>query len=43
MAVDFLSKSSGRMLKVTTTEEAKKVRSQYNRWINKTLGFNKTC
>lgn len=43
MAVDFLSKSSGRMLKVTTTEEAKKVRASYNRWINKTLGFNKTC
>lgn len=43
MAVDFLSKSSGRMLKVTTTEDAKKVRNSYNGWINKTLGFNQTC
>jgi hypothetical protein len=43
MAVDFLTRNRGDMLRVTTVEEAKKVRASYNRWINKTLGFNKTC
>tara|TARA_Y100000004_G_scaffold196706_1_gene267692 strand:+ start:1835 stop:2863 length:1029 start_codon:yes stop_codon:yes gene_type:complete len=43
MAVDFLSTNRGRMLEATTTEDAKKVRASYNRWINKILGFNKTC
>jgi len=43
MAVDFLTRNRGDMFRVTTTEEAKKVRASYNRWINKTLGFNKTC
>ena len=44
MAVDFLTRNNRvDMLRVTTTEEAKKARASYNRWINKTLGFNKTC
>ena len=41
MAVEFLKRSD--MTSVQTEADAKKVRSQYNRWINKTLGFNKTC
>jgi len=41
MAVEFLKHSD--MKSVQTKADAKKVRSQYNRWINKTLGFNKTC
>jgi hypothetical protein len=41
MAVEFLKYSD--MISVQTEADAKKVRSQYNRWINKTLGFNKTC
>lgn len=41
MALEFLKRLS--IAKVQTEADAKKVRSQYNRWINKTLGFNKTC
>ena len=41
MAVEFLTLSD--MTSIQTEADAKKVRSQYNRWINKTLGFNKTC
>jgi hypothetical protein len=41
MAVEFLKHSD--MTSVQTEADAKKVRSQYNHWINKTLGFNKTC
>jgi hypothetical protein len=41
MAVEFLRQSD--MTSIQTEADAKKVRSQYNRWINKTLGFNKTC
>lgn len=41
MALEFLKRSY--MTYVQTEADAKKVRSQYNRWINKTLGLNKTC
>jgi hypothetical protein len=41
MALEFLKRSY--ITSVQTEEDIKKVRSQYNRWINKTLGFNKTC
>lgn len=41
MALEFLKLSY--MTNVQTEADAKKVRSQYNRWINKTLGLNKTC
>ena len=41
MAVEFLIRCD--MTHIQTEADAKKVRSRYNRWINKTLGFNKTC
>ncbi len=48
MALEFLKRSDMTsiqtyMTSVQTEEDIKKVRSQYNYWINKTLGLNKTC
>lgn len=41
LAVNFIVNSD--LLDVENTDDIKRVRSQYNRWINKTLGFNKKC
>ena len=41
MALEFIKRSY--ITSVQTEEDIKKARSQYNRWINETLGFNKIC
>jgi len=41
LAISFLTRSD--LLRVEGADDIGRVRSQYNRWINKTLGFNKIC